>query len=126
MAKKIFKYRGKTTEEMQAMKESDFIKLLPSRERRTLTRGHTEEEKKVVESLRSGKSNVKTHCRNIIVMPFMVGKIIHIHNGKTFEKIGLTEDMIGHRFGEFALTRKRLQHSSPGVGGTKSSAGQSR
>ena len=45
-----------------------------------------------------------------------------IHNGKEFVMIKITEEMLGHRLGEFAATRKKVAHSSPGIGATRSSA----
>ena len=126
MARKIFKYRGKTIEQLKEMSERDFVKLLPTKQRRSFAKGYTEEEKIVIDLLKAGKDNLKTHCRTIVILPHMVGKTLFIHNGKSFQKIMFTEDMLGHYFGEFALTRKRLQHSSPGVGATKSKQGVSK
>ncbi|MFH1638282.1 MAG: 30S ribosomal protein S19 [Candidatus Woesearchaeota archaeon] len=127
MAKKIFNYRGKTLNELQEMDLKDFAKLLPARQRRTLTRGSTELIKRLIEKVRKFKAGkkkkpVKTHCRNAVVIPEMVGIIIHIYNGKSFIPVEITEDMLGHYLGEFAATRNRVQHSAPGVGATRSSA----
>ncbi len=122
MAKKIFKYRGKTTEELQAMPLKEFITLLPTRERRTLTRGLTEEQKKFMKKIEEGKGKLKTHSRGIIIIPLMIGKTVLVYSGKSFEKIIITEEMIGYRLGDFVLTRKRLAHSAPGVGATRSSS----
>ncbi len=121
MAKKIFKYRGKTLEELQNLSLEDLAELLPSNPRRKLKRGLSELEKKFVEKLKH-KDNVKTHLRDMIVLPHMVGKTIQVHTGKAFEKLTVTEEMIGMRLGELVLSRRRIQHSSPGVGATRSSA----
>jgi len=119
MAKKIFKYRGKTIEELKALSDKEFSELLPSRERRTFERGFTDAEKVFLREVEKGKDNIKTHCRNVIIFPKMVGLTINIHRGNKFEAIKLTEEMVGHRLGEFALSRKIASHSSPGVGKTK-------
>ena len=95
MAKKQFTYRGKTLEELQQLSDAEFYELLPSRQRRSLKRGLTEQQKIFLKKLEKGK-NVKTHCRDLIVMPNMVGKTIRIHNGKEFENVIIQEDMIGH------------------------------
>ncbi len=121
MAKKEFTYRGKTLEEIKEMDLKEFIELLPSRERRSLKRGFTEEEKILLRELKK-KDNVKTHCRELIILPKLVGKKIRVHNGKSFEMMMIEPEMIGHRLGEFVLTRKNVRHSSPGVGATKSSS----
>jgi small subunit ribosomal protein S19 len=58
----------------------------------------------------------------MLILPEMVGTVIKIYTGKSFEPVEIQPEMIGHLLGEFALTRKRVAHSSPGVGATRSSA----
>jgi small subunit ribosomal protein S19 len=99
--------------------------LLPSRERRSLKRGLTEQQKTFLENLRAGKKKLKTHCRDMIVLPEMVGLLLKVHNGKTWVPVSVQPEMIGHRLGEFALTRNSVKHSSPGIGATRSSASMS-
>ena len=127
MAKKEFTYRGKTLEELKAMPIQEVAKLLPTRERRTITRGFTDAQKllmKKVEAASNGtyKKAIKTHCRNMVILPIMVGLKIQIHRGNKFDVIEIMPEMIGHRLGEFAETRVRLKHSAPGIGATRSSA----
>jgi len=121
MVKKEFTYKGKTLEELKAMDNKDLIDLLPARERRTVKRGFEKEEKTLLKELEN-KDNVKTHCRNLVILPNIVGKKIKVHNGKDFVMIMVEPEMIGHRLGEFVLTRKGVSHSAPGVGATKSSS----
>ena len=64
---------------------------------------------------------IRTHCRDMPVLPEMVGLNFEIYNGKEFVKVELVPDMIGQYLGEFSLSRKPVQHSSPGVGATRSS-----
>lgn len=116
-----FMYRGKTLKELQEMSIKEFAELLPSRQRRSLLRGLTDTQRVFLEKLEK-KNNIKTQCRDIIILPGMVGKSIRIHNGKEFRILTIEEFMIGHYIGEFVLTRKRVEHSSPGVGATRSSA----
>lgn len=122
MAKKIFTYRGKTIEELQKLSIEEFAELLPSRERRSLKRGFDDSQKKILEEVKKGKKTIKTHERGILLLPSMVGITFKVHRGNTFETVVVTSDMIGNRLGSFAPTRKRLSHSSPGVGATKSSS----
>ncbi len=122
MVKKEFTYRGKTLEELQKMSIEEFMKLLPSRERRKIKRGFSEQEKKLLKKIEKGKKNIKTHCRDMIILPNMVGLTLGIHNGKEFVKMDVMPEMIGHRFGELSMTRKRVLHHAPGIGATKSSA----
>lgn len=117
---KDYRLRGYTLEELQNMSLEELAKLLPARERRKIKRGFTEQEEKVLKKIRKNKV-VKTHCRDMIVLPEMVGKVIQIHNGREFVSVEIKPEMIGHRFGEFAATRTFIKHSGPGVGATRSS-----
>ncbi|MFP4523034.1 MAG: 30S ribosomal protein S19 [Candidatus Nanoarchaeia archaeon] len=114
MALKIFKYRSKTIDELKEMSIPEFAELLPSRQRRSIKRGFSDEKKKLLEKIEK-KDNVKTHERDMIIFPFMVGKTIQVHTGKGFQAVMITEEMIGHFLGEFALTRKRATHTNIGV-----------
>lgn len=122
MAKKEFTYRGKSLRELKELSVNEFAELLPSRQRRTVKRGFTEQQQILLKKIRAGEQNIETHCRDMVVIPEMVGKMIKIHNGKSFIAVVIEEEMLGHCLGEFALTRNRVQHSAPGIGATKSSA----
>ena len=124
---KVYKYKGKTVEELKELDLKDFIKLIPANQRRTLTRGFTEEQKKLllkIDKALAGKykRSIKTHCRDLIILPKMVGLTIHIHNGKVFNPVEIQPEMISHRLGEFSLTRGMVKHNAPGIGATRSSA----
>ncbi|MEM5777074.1 MAG: 30S ribosomal protein S19 [Candidatus Aenigmatarchaeota archaeon] len=119
---KQFLFKGKTLEELKQLSIEEFTKLVTSRERRTLLRGLTGRQKKLLENLRKYPDKFhRTHERDMIVLPEMIGKKIGIHNGKEFVPLTISEYMIGHRLGEFVLTRQRVKHSSPGVGATRAS-----
>jgi small subunit ribosomal protein S19 len=123
---RIFKYRGKLIEDLQKMTLQEFAKLVPSNTRRRLLKGFSQTEKKfvydVLSAVKSGsKTPVKTHCRDVVITPQMVGALVAVHTGKDFITFEITPEQIGHRFGEFAMTRKRVQHGAPGIGATKSS-----
>ncbi|OGI11930.1 30S ribosomal protein S19 [Candidatus Micrarchaeota archaeon RBG_16_36_9] len=118
---RVFLLKGKTVEDLQKMSLEEFAKLISSRERRNLMRGFDDDEKKFLEKLRSSQKPVKTHIREMVIIPEMLFKKILVHNGKEWVSVDVKPEMLGHRVGEFALTRKRVQHSAPGVGATKSS-----
>ncbi|MBI4018204.1 MAG: 30S ribosomal protein S19 [Candidatus Aenigmarchaeota archaeon] len=123
MAKK-FTYRGLEFEQLEGMSLDEFAKLLPARQRRSLKRGLTKEQKILLEKIRRfrGKDKlIRTHAREMTILPEMVGSKLGVHRGNEFAVVNITEQMIGHRLGEFALTRKRVQHSAPGLGATRSS-----
>ena len=119
---RVLKLKGKTLEEMKKMSLEEFSKILTSRERRALLRGLTERQKKLLEEIRKDKEKFhKTHERDMIVLPEMVDVKFGIYNGKEFKPVTITFDMIGHRLGEFVMTRGRVMHSAPGMGATRGS-----
>ena len=126
---KEFKYRGQSLVSLQGMSMDEFINLLPARQRRSLQRGLTPEQRVLLEKLRvaqeaqkKGKeTTVKTHVRDMIILPEMVGSKIHVHNGKEFVGIDIKAEMIGHYIGEFAITNKPVRHGTPGIGASRSS-----
>ena len=125
MAKKEFKYRGKTLEELKSLSLNEFAELVPARIRRSLKRGFTEQQKVFLKKIRNKEDDIKTHCRNMIILPEMIGMSVRIYTGKEFFKLIIQEEMLGHLLGEFALTRKGVSHSAPGIGATRSSAAMS-
>jgi len=122
MVLKEFKYRGKTLEELKKMSIDEFAQIIPARRRRSIKRGFSEQQKKLLKNIEQKKNNIKTHCRDFIIFPKMVGMAIKVYNGKEFVHIIIQEDMIGHCLGEFALTRKSVSHSAPGIGATRSTS----
>ncbi len=126
---KEFSYRGHNLDSLQSMSMDEFITLLPSRQRRSLQRGLTPEQRILLEKMRAMREaqkqdpsvNIKTHVRDLIILPEMVGTKIMVHNGKEFVNIEIKPDMIGHYLGEFAITNKPVRHGTPGIGASRSS-----
>jgi small subunit ribosomal protein S19 len=130
LARKEFKYRGYSLEELQEMSLDEVIKLLPARQRRSLKRGFLPRQQVVLDKLRKLKKEgnddgkpivIKTHCRDMVVLPEMVGTKFGIYNGQNFLEVEITPEMIGSYFGEFSPSRQRVQHGDPGMGATRSS-----
>ncbi|MCK4669860.1 MAG: 30S ribosomal protein S19 [Nanoarchaeota archaeon] len=119
---KEFTYKGKTLEELKKLSITEFAELTNSRNRRSLKRGFTKPEENLMQKIRAGKKKLKTHARNMVVLPEMVGLTIGVHRGNTFDEIYILPEMIGHRLGELVFTRKRVTHSAPGIGATKSTS----
>jgi small subunit ribosomal protein S19 len=120
--KKEFTFQGFTVEELQKMPLDEVLPLLSSRARRSYTRGLNSEEQVFVDRLLAGaKPVLKTHRREIVILPNFVGKKVAIYNGRQFMEFEIKPEMIGHYLGEFAPTRGSVKHSGPGVGATKSS-----
>lgn len=117
------KYRGITLAELKKLDVRASAAHLPARSRRTALRHFDIIEKfikRCEESIAQGKK-IRTHLRELVIVPHLVGKVIGIHNGKSFEDIEIKTEMIGHRLGEFSMTRKKVAHSAAGLGATKSS-----
>lgn len=125
MARKEFLFHGKKLEELKSLGIEDFSKLLPSRQRRSIKRmlaaKEGDERLKLYKDLnkKAGKK-LRTHCREFVILPEMVGMTVSVHNGKEFKDVMITDKMIGHILGEYALTRAFLTHSAPGIGASRS------
>jgi small subunit ribosomal protein S19 len=124
-------YRGYPLSELVKMNMDSLIELLPTRRRRTLKRGLPPRQKKLLMKCRAARKQqrkgkevvVRTHCRDMVVLPEMVDLTLAIHNGKDFIKVKIIPQMIGHLTGEFSSPiPKPVKHGNPGIGATKSSA----
>ncbi len=126
LKKKIYYFKGKTLDELTALSDEEVLKLVGARARRSLKRGLTKPQKdlmqkitKSFELIKQGKEQVKikTHSRDMVIVPKMVGLKIDVYNGKVFESVIIKQEMIGHLIGEFVLTRKKVNHAGGGSGG---------
>ena len=118
--KEEFTYRGLKVEELNKLNMDELMALLPARQRRRLKRGLTKDHRRLLTRV-TDRDGVRTHLRDMIVLPEMVGKTIEIYNGKTFNRVEIMPEMVGHYLGEYSLTRSRVSHGSAGVGATRSS-----
>ena len=123
---KEFRYRGKSMDELNAMSTEALLELLPSRARRSLNRGVSEEKRKLLEDARATKEGkkegqIKTHARDMIILPTMVGLTIAVHNGREFVNLEVKPEMVGRYLGEYVITNKKVVHGTPGIGASRSS-----
>jgi small subunit ribosomal protein S19 len=123
---KEFRYRGFTVDQLNSMSTEAILQLLPSRARRSLNRGISDDKRKLLEDLRSQKDGklegqIKTHARDMIILPVMVGATVSVYTGKEFIPILIKPEMIGHYLGEYAITNKKVVHGTPGIGASRSS-----
>jgi small subunit ribosomal protein S19 len=125
-----FKFKGYTPEQLQTLSIENLLPLLNSRQRRSLDKRVStymnDEKRKLREKVKLAKDGklkgqLRTHVRDMIILPDMVGLTIHVHNGKEFAQVVIKPEMIGHYLGEYAITNKRVQHGAPGVGSSRSS-----
>ncbi|MGB9806900.1 MAG: 30S ribosomal protein S19 [Thermoproteota archaeon] len=123
-------YRGFSLEQLLAMTPDELVRVLPSGARRSLKRGLHPETRKLLMKIRKARQImlstgqqpvIKTHRRELVILPEMVGMTINVHNGKEFVPVKISIEMIGHRLGEFAITNKKVVHGKPGVGASRSS-----
>lgn len=117
--KRKFYYKGMTKEELKELNNDEVMKIIGARARRSLKRGLTKSQKDLMEKVEEsnklileGKEQVKikTHNRDMVIVPKMIDLKIEVHNGKVFEPVFVKQEMIGHYLGEFVLTRKKVQH----------------
>lgn len=119
-------YRGKPIEYLKTLDVRESAKFLSSRSRRTILRNFDKIERftsRCEKSLAKNKK-IRTHLRDMIIVPRFVGMTIGIYNGKNFNDVTITHEMIGHRLGEFSPTRTKVSHGAAGIGATKSSRAQ--
>ncbi|MDK2974236.1 MAG: small subunit ribosomal protein [Methanofollis sp.] len=116
-----FTYRGYRIEELQQMGANELVSLMPARARRKFTRGLSRDHESLLAKVRTDDDAVRTHLRDMIIMPEMVGRTVEIHNGKEFIAVELQPEAVFHYLGEFALTRRRVSHGTAGIGATRSS-----
>ena len=119
--KEEFTYRGHNIAELKKMDLKQVAEILPSRQRRKIKREFGPEHLKMLEDIKAGQTKVKTHLRDMIILPEMVGVTFEIHTGKEWKPVEIMPEMVGHYIGEFALTRKPVNHGSAGIGATRGS-----
>ena len=122
-----FTYRGYDLDELQDMSLEEVAELLPARQRRTITRGLSAEHEKLLETARNADPEqtandpIRTHLRDMPVVPEFVGLTFAVHTGQSFERVEVEPEMLGHYLGEFQLTRTQVEHGQAGIGATRSS-----
>ncbi len=122
-----FTYRGHTLDELQELDVEEVAELLPARQRRTIERGLSVEHEKLLEAARqadpeeTANDPIRTHLRDMPILPEMIGITYAVHTGQSFERVNVQPEMLGHYLGEFQLTRGEVEHGQAGIGATRSS-----
>jgi len=123
-------YRGVELTEVLEKPLDEIVSMFNARQRRRYRRGVPKKYENLLKKLRDAKTNclegekpkgIKTHLRNCIVVPEMVGSNVNIYNGKTFVPVEIKADMVGYYLAEFSLSYKPVTHGKLGVGATRSS-----
>ena len=123
---KEFAYNGLSEKELNGLSLEKLLSVFTARARRSLTRGINDNKRKLIKEIKAAKTDktatsIKTHLRDLIVLPFMVGVTVNVFSGKEFMPVNITTQMIGHYLGEYVITNKRVNHGAPGVGSSRSS-----
>ena len=127
---KKFTYRGVDLDKLLDLSPEELMDLVPARARRRFSRGLKRKPMALIKRLRKAKREakplerprgIKTHLRNMIIVPEMIGSVVGVYNGKQFNGIEIKPEMIGHYLGEFAISYKPVTHGRPGIGATNSS-----
>jgi small subunit ribosomal protein S19 len=116
-----FTYHGFRLEELRQMGMAELLPLMPARVRRKVNRGLTRGEEHLLSRFKIADTRIRTHLRDMVIMPDMIGKEVEIYNGKEFMKVEIQPEAVFHYLGEFALTRRKVAHGSAGIGATRSS-----
>jgi len=119
-------FRGLEVHTLMDLPPQELMKLLHSRARRRFARGNVNMQ--LIKRLRKAKKEankdgkpetIKTHLRNMIIVPEMVASVVGVYNGKDFTQVEIKPHMIGHYLGEFSITYKPVRHGRSGVGSNK-------
>jgi small subunit ribosomal protein S15e len=125
-----YSYRGVDLEQLLELKSDDLVALLHARARRRFQRGLGRKPLALIKKLRKAKKDaaqgerpeaVRTHLRNMIIVPEMIGSVVGVYNGKTFNQVEVRPEMVGHYLAEFSISYKPVKHGRPGIGATHSS-----
>ncbi|KAL6893891.1 hypothetical protein ACP4OV_007989 [Aristida adscensionis] len=125
-----YSYRGVDLDALLDMSTDDLVQLFPARARRRFQRGLKRKPMALIKKLRKAKKDapagekpepVRTHLRNMIIVPEMIGSLVGVYNGKTFNQVEIKPEMIGHYLAEFSISYKPVKHGRPGIGATHSS-----
>jgi len=126
-----FSYRGVDLEALFDLSPDQLADLFHARARRRFQqRGVKRKHLSLVTKLIKAKKEavtgekpavVRTHLRNMIIVPEMIGSVVGVYNGKVFNSVEIKPEMVGHYLGEFSITYKPVKHGRPGIGATHSS-----
>jgi len=106
---KEFTYRGLSQKELEELPLDKLFQLFPARARRSLTRGINDNKRKLIKEIKAVKAGelkttIKTHLRDLLILPYMTGVTVNVFSGKEFLPVVITTQMVGHYLGEFVIT----------------------
>ncbi|KAK6461474.1 40S ribosomal protein S15 [Scheffersomyces coipomensis] len=120
---RTFTFKGVDLKDLVELSTEDFTKLCSARVRRRFSRGVGTKEMGFINKLRVARANtqpnekpatVKTHLRNMVIVPEMIGSVVGVYNGKVFNTVEVRPEMVGHYLGEFSITYTPVRHGRAG------------
>ncbi|KAF0852354.1 40S small subunit ribosomal protein uS19 (rpS15) [Andalucia godoyi] len=126
-----YSFRGVELDNLLDLNDEQFAQMLTCRHRRKFNRGVKLGVQTLLKKCRKSKKDlkigekpepVKTHLRNVTIVPDMIGSVIGVYNGKGFVAVDVKADMLGYYLGEFALTYKPVGHGRAGAAATAAAA----
>ena len=123
-----YSYRGVDLDKLLDLSNQDLMELFRARQRRKFSRGIKRKPITVLKKLRKAKREtaygekpeaVKTHLRNMVIVPEMIGSVVAVYNGKQYISVEVKPEMIGHYLGEFSITYKPIKHGRAGMNAVK-------
>jgi small subunit ribosomal protein S15e len=148
---KKFTFRGIELDKLLDLSHEELLNYVNSRARRRMQRGMKRKPLALIKKLRKAKAGkcfsffllafflkfyfifclacgaldkpvaIKTHLRNMLIVPEMIGSQLAVYNGKVFNQIEVKPEMVGHYLGEFSISYRPVRHGRPGIGSTNSS-----
>ena len=140
---KTYTFRGIELDDLVKLSTDEFSRLIHARSRRRIMRGLGQKPEKFLAKCRKAvrfktklfliflkkklcqpgekPPPVKTHLRDMIVLPEMIGNVVGVHNGHQYAGVEIKDDMIGRALSELAITYVPIRHGRPGIGATHSS-----
>merc|ERR1712098_594314 len=124
-----FTYRGVDLDALLDLSSEQLMDLVHARARRKFSRGLKRKPMALIKKLRKAKKEcpqfekpetVKTHLRNMIIVPEMIGSVVGVYNGRSFTTVEVKPEMTGHYLGEFSITYHPVRHGRPGIGAQNS------
>lgn len=127
---KKFQFRGIELDKLLDLSHEELLNFVNARARRRMQRGLKRKPMALVKKLRKAKAAcgpldkpapIKTHLRNMLIVPEMIHSNVAVYNGKVFNLVNIMPEMVGHYLGEFSITYRPVRHGRPGIGSTNSS-----
>ncbi|KAF2445163.1 ribosomal protein S15 [Paraphaeosphaeria minitans] len=127
---RTYSYRGIGLDQLLDLSSEELRDVMHARVRRRMNRGLKRKPMGLIKKLRLAKAAappnekpplVKTHLRDMVIVPEMIGSVVGVYSGKEFNQVEIKAEMVGHYLAEFSISYRPVKHGRPGIGATHSS-----